>query len=72
MTDYSWAQGFVDTRVCHIQTVYPGGERSTYVDRTRVFVAICGAWLGPEPIVIPQEKPLPRCKTCELRVKPLP
>jgi hypothetical protein len=71
MMEFGWASGFVKPGVCHIRTVYPGGERSTYFEGTRVFVAICGAWLGPEPDVVTEDD-LPRCAACELSVRPLP
>jgi hypothetical protein len=71
MTEYSWAQGFVDPCLCHIRAVYPGGERSIYFERTCIFLAICGAWLGPVPVIVKPGKPLPPCRACELRVLPI-
>lgn len=62
MMEFGWASGFVKPGVCHIRTVYPGGERSTYFEGTRVFVAICGAWLGPEPDVVTEDD-LPRVRS---------
>jgi hypothetical protein len=70
MTEFGWAKGFVNPGVCHIRTVYPGGERSIYFEGASVFIAVCGAWLGPEPVVAADD--LPRCKACEVRVRPLP
>ena len=68
MNAFVWAKGFVNPCVSHIPEAYEGGQRFTWFEGARIYVAVCGAWLGPE--LIPNGELL-ECETCTARMLPL-
>jgi hypothetical protein len=71
MTAFIWAKGFVNPCASHIPEVYEGGQRFTWFEGARIYVAICGAWLGPDLVAIGPNGALPECETCTAKVQPL-
>ncbi|MDT7725352.1 MAG: hypothetical protein QOI21_1928 [Actinomycetota bacterium] len=54
--------------VSHIPEMYEGGQRFKWFEGVRIYVAICGAWLGPDLVATGE---LPECEICTFRVLPL-